>query len=81
MSAQLRLELDDAEAALLDNARGPATRTAYAKHLLLNAIRGEELQRIIAIASQLGATIPADHPKGAQASFADYLRVTNGGRG
>ena len=34
-----------------------------------------ERERIIRLASQLRATIPADHPPGAQASFADYLRT------
>jgi len=38
-----------------------------------------ERERIIQLASQLRATIPADHPPGAQASFADYLRVTAAG--
>ena len=36
-----------------------------------------ERQAIIRAASQLRAAIPADHPAGAQASFADYLRVTS----
>lgn len=36
-----------------------------------------ERERIIRIASQMRASVPADHPKGAQASFADYLRVTS----
>ena len=36
-----------------------------------------ERERIIRLASQLHATIPADHPPGALASFADYLRVTS----
>ncbi len=35
-----------------------------------------ERERIIRLASQLRAGFPADHPAGAQASFADYLRVT-----
>ena len=38
-----------------------------------------ERDSIIALASQLRASIPADHPPGAQASFADYLRVTAAG--
>ena len=37
--------------------------------------RDDERERIIGLASQLRAAIPADHPPGAQASFADYLRV------
>jgi hypothetical protein len=36
-----------------------------------------ERERIISLASQLRASFPADHPAGAQASFADYLRVTS----
>jgi hypothetical protein len=35
-----------------------------------------ERERIITLASTMRATIPADHPEGARASFADYLRVT-----
>ena len=38
-----------------------------------------ERERIIRLATQLRASIPADHPEGAQASFADYLRVTPAG--
>ena len=33
-----------------------------------------EREHIIRLATQLRAAFPADHPKGAQASFADYLR-------
>lgn len=40
-----------------------------------------ERERIISLASQLRASFPADHPKGAQASFADYLRVRSAGAG
>jgi hypothetical protein len=36
-----------------------------------------EREKIIKLASAMRASIPADHPKGAQASFADYLRVTS----
>ena len=43
------------------------------------AAAAAERDRIIALASQLRAAIPADHPPGAQASFADYLRVTAAG--
>ena len=39
-----------------------------------------ERERIIGVASQLRASFPADHPKGAQASFADYLRLTSADR-
>jgi hypothetical protein len=42
----------------------------------LDAARAAEREAIIGIASQMRASIPADHPEGAQASFADYLRVT-----
>lgn len=38
MSAELRLSLNDIDAAKLDQVRGPATRTAYATHLLKGAI-------------------------------------------
>jgi len=41
--------------------------------------RSAEYDRVIDVASQMRATIPADHPPGAQASFADYLRVTAAG--
>lgn len=40
-----------------------------------------ERERIIRLASELRASFPADHPKGAQASFADYLRVTSADSG
>jgi len=33
-----------------------------------------EREHIIRLATQLRAAFPADHPPGAQASFADYLR-------
>jgi hypothetical protein len=49
---------------------------AYERGLADGARR--EREAIIALASKLRATIPADHPKGAQASFADYLRQTGG---
>ena len=37
-----------------------------------------ERERITALASRLGASFPADHPPGAMASFADWLRITGG---
>lgn len=36
-----------------------------------------ERERIISLASTMRAAFPAGHPKSAQASFADYLRVTS----
>lgn len=48
---------------------------AVAPHITAAATAAER-DRIIGLASQLRAVIPADHPEGAQASFADYLRVT-----
>ncbi len=41
-------------------------------------IAAAERDRIAALASRLGASFPADHPPGAMASFADWLRVTGG---
>jgi hypothetical protein len=40
-------------------------------------IAAAEREDIISLASAMRASVPADHPKGAQASFADYLRVTS----
>ena len=37
-----------------------------------------EREAIIADALKVGARFPADHPKGAMASYADWLRVTRG---
>ena len=50
---------------------------AYKAGLVTGRAEGAaaERKRIIALASQLRASIPADHPEGAQASFADYLRT------
>jgi hypothetical protein len=41
--------------------------------------RGSRAERecVISLAGAMRASIPADHPKGAQASFADYLRLTS----
>ncbi|HEY6276972.1 MAG TPA: hypothetical protein VIX86_11635 [Streptosporangiaceae bacterium] len=43
---------------------------------MVTAIRRSEREHLAQLASELRATIPADHPPGAQASFADYLRIT-----
>lgn len=48
--------------------------------LRLDAAAAAELDDIIAIASLLRASIPADHPQGARASFADYLRSPEAGQ-
>ena len=45
---------------------------AEATHASIAAAVREE---IAALASRVGASFPADHPAGARASFADYLRV------
>jgi hypothetical protein len=44
---------------------------------LVEAAKAAERERIIQLASAMRASIPADHPEGALASFADYLRVTS----
>ena len=61
----------------MDHATARKMLEAAAPHLTAAAAAAER-RRIISLASQLRATIPADHPEGAQASFADYLRVTEG---
>jgi hypothetical protein len=50
--------------------------TVICTETVLEAVRAER-EHIISLASEMRAAIPADHPKGAQASFADYLRVTS----
>lgn len=47
---------------------------ATQRHLAWHAAKSER-ERIAGIASALGAVIPADHPPGAMASFADYIRT------
>lgn len=64
-------------------AADPTTETegfrAYKAALAAGRAEGTaaERQRIIRLASQMRASIPADHPQDAEASFADYLRVTS----
>jgi len=73
MPAQLRLTLSDEEAAALDAARGAATRTAYAGHLLRGVLLGDEdslealLRRVVgeevthALLTYRAATKGTDH--------------------
>jgi hypothetical protein len=80
MIDEVRHELDDAfQFANADGSRhGYVTREWVQALLATHAASAgaAECERIITLASAMRATIPADHPEGARASFADYLRVT-----
>jgi hypothetical protein len=59
----------------------PSSIDGILEQLVSDAYNGgaaDERERIIALAIELHASVPADHPEGARASFADYLRVTEG---